>query len=459
MASEFTRVNSLHLAIYPGKVPDAAEVVRIHIPKDMTMTSRITRRLLAAGTVVAVAAALAACSGSGGSSSDPVTLEFQTGQAVDSPLLASLKTVTAAFEKQNPGIHIDLKTGGDSFEQDMKVRLAAHNPPDMWSTHGWSLARYSPFLEPLNTQPWAKNFNAVLAPAMKNKQGQFFALPITTAASGLIINETVLQKAGVDESTLSTWSGLTAAADKVKASGVVPFQLAGSKDGSAGNVIDWLAPGAFTDAQLAGFQKGQFQDAAYQKLLDVVAQMKSSGWTNVDYTSATYDDMAKALAQDKTAFALSGNQLINAAWQYAPDAKLTYIPVPAIDGDPAYLIGGEDAAIGISKTGKHVDDAEKYLAFVAQPENITALSKSVGSPPGLSNATADLGKLTQPYEDYVKSGKVDLKPFFDRVYLPNGMWATVVSTADGIVAGQSDPAAGTQKMASDFATLYKQSSN
>lgn len=418
----------------------------------MTICSRW--RGVAVATAVLLAGTLSAC---GSNASGKSTLEFQTSQAIDSPLYAALKKVTAAFEKQNPDIKIDLKPGDDNYEANMKVRLAARNPPDIWATHGWSLLRYSDFLAPLDKEPWAKNFNQVLAPAMKNKKGQFFALPVTTAASGLIVDKTVLGKVGIDPASLTTWSAFEAAAAKIKAANIVPVQMAGSKDGSAGNLIDWLAPGAFSDQELSGFGAGKFQGAAYQKLLQVVADLKANGYTNKDYTAATYDDMARALAQDKAAFAFNSNALINSAWQYNPNADLTYIPVPAINGDPAYLVGGEDTAFGVAKDGSHLADAKKYLAFLAQPDNIAAVAKSVGNPPGLVNATTDLGKLNAPYEQYVKSGSITLKPFFDRVYLPNGMWSTVVSTADAVVAGQSSPAQGTDKMSGDFATLYKQS--
>ena len=420
------------------------------------MKSHPLRLLAGAGAAIALVAALSGCSGDGGAGGT-ATLEFQTAQAVDSPLYASLKRITARFEKAHPDIRIDLKTGDDSYESQMKVRLAAHNPPDLWATHGWSLLRYSAFLQPLNDQPWAKHFNPVLAPAMKDKQGRFFALPVTTSASGLVINTSVLEKAGVDPSTLGTWAGLQRAAQKVKASGAVPFYLAGSKDGSSGNVIDWLAPGAFDTAELAGFASGKFQTGPYQDLLGVVEKMRTDGWVNPDYTSATFDDMARAFAQGKSAFALTSNFLINSAWKYDPDAKLTYVPIPAIDGSKPYLIGGEDTAFGADRTGSHLQQAEEYLAFLAQPANISAMADAVGNPPGLTNAKADLGALTAPYKEYVASNAVPLRPFFDRVSLPNGMWETVVSTSDGVIAGQSSPSEGTAKMAADFATLYKPS--
>lgn len=414
----------------------------------------LRRAVALAAAAIAVVATLSACSSSG-SASGTTTLEFQTAQSTDSPLLAALTSVTKDFEQQHPDVKVQLRTGGNDYESQMKVRLAANNPPDLWATHGWSRDRYSSFLAPLQDQPWAKHFNAALDPAMRNSDGQFFALPVDTAVSGLIVNETVLEKAGVSADSITTWDAFLAAAGKVADSGATPLTLAGSKDGSAGNVVDWLAPGAFDQQELAAFKKGAFPKAAYQRVLDALDQFRTKGWINKDYSSATGDDMAKALAEDRAAFALSSNSLVTQAQQYAPDAKLQFIPVPAMNGGKPYLIGGENTAFGAAKNGAHLQQAEQYLSFLAAPENDRKLAEASGSLPGLTNVTADLGSLEPSYTTWVTPNTVPLEPFFDRVYLPNGMWNTVVTTADGVIAGQSSPAASTSKMASDFSTLYK----
>lgn len=414
-----------------------------------------TRRAAALGlAVVALTATLSACSASG-SASGGTTLEFQTAQSADSPLLAVLQKETKAFERAHPGVTIDLKTGGNDYESQMKVRLAANNPPDLWATHGWSRDRYSSFLAPLQGESWAKDFNPVLDAAMKNSKGQFFAFPVDTAVAGLIVNETVLQKADVDPASLTDWDAFMQASRKVADSGAVPLTLAGSKDGSAGNVVDWLAPGAFSDSELAAMKKGSFQKAGYEKVLDVLEQFRSQHWINPDYSSATGDDMARALAEDRAAFALSSNSLITQAQQYNPDAKLQFIPVPAINGTSSYLIGGENTAFGAAKNGKHLDVAKQYLAFLAKPAVDAKLAESTGSLPGLTDVDSDLGSLKPSYEQWVTPGKVELRPYFDRVYLPNGMWNTVVTTADAVVAGQSSPSESVAKTASDFSTLFK----
>ncbi|HEY5222927.1 MAG TPA: ABC transporter substrate-binding protein [Microbacteriaceae bacterium] len=376
---------------------------------------------------------------------------------MDSPLLTQLKALTKTFEADHPGVAIDLRPSTSTYESDMKVRLASGNIPDIWWTHGWSLLRYSKFLTPLQNEAWAKNFNPALAPAMKNASGQFFAFPVDTDVAGIIYNADVLKAAGVDPTTITTWDAFDAAAQKVAANGVVPITASGKDNGPAGNLADWIAPGAYTKAQLAKLKSGTFLDPQYKTVLDLIAKWKKAGYFNPDYVSATSDDMARSLATGKAAFIFSQNSTVNNALRYNPKANLAYMPVPSMEGGKPYLIGGEMNAFGISKTTKHMKDAKAYIAFLAEPSNAQVLAKAAGSIPGLTNVKPDLGVLQTSYDTVVKPHTFPLVPYFDRVYLPNGMWNTMVTTADSVVTGgQANVDSGVATMSKDFTRLYGQ---
>jgi raffinose/stachyose/melibiose transport system substrate-binding protein len=152
----------------------------------------------AAAALTAIGLVLTGCSAGGaGGSGGAAKLEFQTGLATSDPILKTLTTMTQKFESTHKGVSINLVPMTNTYEADMKVRLASGDIPDIWATHGWSLLRYSEFLEPLNKRPWAKNFNDALAPAMKNKDGKFFALPADTDVAGIVYNKKVLADAGI----------------------------------------------------------------------------------------------------------------------------------------------------------------------------------------------------------------------------------------------------------------------
>lgn len=410
----------------------------------------------AAAALTAIGLVLTGCSAGGaGGSGGAAKLEFQTGLATSDPILKTLTTMTQKFESTHKGVSINLVPMTNTYEADMKVRLASGDIPDIWATHGWSLLRYSDFLEPLNKRSWAKNFNPALAPAMENKSGEFFALPADTDVAGIVYNKKVLADAGIDPATLTTWDDFAAAAAKLKSAGVTPISASGKDSWFAGNIADFIASGAVNKSEKAGLIKGEFASAGYTKVLDLVQSWQKNGYFNADFSSATTDDLTRSLAQGKTAFIFVQNYVVASALGFVPDAELGYFPIPSASGKP-YLVGGEGHAYGVSKTSKHKDQALEYIDFLAQPDNLGKLASAIGGIPGLTNAKSDLGVLQASYEKFVKPGTFPLDPYFDRVYLPNGMWDTMVTTTSGVVTGQSGVSESVGQVKKQFGTLYGQ---
>ena len=405
-----------------------------------------------AGAIVGVAAlALSACSAAG--EDGDVTLEFQTGLGTSDPILTELTTITEAYEKANPGVTVELVPMTNTYEADMKVRLSSNDLPDIWATHGWSLLRYSEFLEPLDTQDWAANFNEALEPAMMNDEGQFFALPAVTDVAGIVYNKTVLDAAGVEPTELTTWDAFSDAAEQIKNSGVTPITASGKDNWFAGNIADFMASGAYSQDELDSLADGTFESEGYATFLETVSEWSDAGYFNADYSSASQDDIARALAEGDTGFVFVQNYLVASALALNPDAEIGYFPIPGYDSDP-YLVGGEGHAYGVSKTSENKEAALDYLAYLAEPENLSVLATTIGGVPGLTDATSDLGPLSESYEQFVAAGEYRLEPYFDRVYLPNGMWDTMVTTTDSIITGQSDVDAAVEQVEAQFTTLY-----
>ncbi|UUT34278.1 ABC transporter substrate-binding protein [Microbacterium elymi] len=414
------------------------------------------RRTMACGVVAGLAAVgivLTGCSGGGGGTGGTAKLEMQTGLGSADPTLTVLQDITKTCTPADTTI--DLVPMTNTYEADMKTRMASGDLPDIWSTHGWSLPRYSPFLEPLNKQSWADKFNTALAPAMQNKDGQFFALPITTDVAGILYNKDTLSKAGVDPSTLTTWDAFTKALVTLKDAGVTPLSSSSKDSWMAGNVADFMSSGAFSAADLEKFTKGTFVEGGYTTMLDEVQKWAKAGDFNPDFSSITMDEIGRGLGSGDVGFVFVQNSLVSTALEQSPDAKLGFIPIPSFVGDP-YFVGGEGTAYGVWNKSPHKKQALAYIDCLAQPDNISKLAKALGAIPGLTDATADLGVLQDSYDTLVKPNTYTLEPYFDRVYLPNGMWDTMVTTTGGVISGQSTPAAAVDQMKQQFSSLFGQ---
>ncbi|MGO3886198.1 MAG: ABC transporter substrate-binding protein [Mycetocola sp.] len=397
---------------------------------------------------------LSGCSATG--SSAETTLEFQTALSADSALYLALEDVVAEFTEQNPHIAVDVVPSTTSYEADMKVRLASGDVPDLFGTHGWSLLRYSEFLAPLQDESWAADVNPALDSAMRGDGGELYAFPLDTDVAGIIVNNSVLHAAGVDPAEIGSWDDFADAAAAVAGDGIAPISVSGKDSGPAGNVADWIASGAFSDDELEALNNGELSDESYRSILELVDSWRTAGFFNPDYSSATSDDVARALADGETAFVFSQNQQTGNALQYNPEADLGFIPIPSLRGDTPYLVGGEMNAYGAALNGAHLAEAKELLSFLAQPEQLSTLASAAGSLPGLTTASADLGALQASYDLFVTPNEHSLEPYFDRVYLPNGMWNTMVVTTDSVITGQSTPAAATAQIAADFTSLFGQ---
>jgi len=414
---------------------------------------------ITAGAAV-VALAVTGCSGGAASpatSPSPAasalsgSLEFMTGTSVDSELYLKYEAVTKEFTSANPGVKIELVPSSTDHEGEVKTRLASGNIPDLWMTHGWSLLRYAEFLAPMTDEPWAKDVNPALDAAMRDKAGAIYAMPIDVDVAGILYNADVLAGAGVKPEDIKTWEDFTAACDKIKKAGKTAIYTAGKDRWPTGLFIDWIAPGAYDQAALDKQASGTFVPEAYQVALDKVAQFRDAGYFNPDYSSATSDDISLALAKGDTGFSFLMNFVAVTALTYNADAKVGFMPIPSATGGSPYLVVGEKNAIGISKTSESPDAAKAYLSFLAQPENLSALAKAAGSAPGLKTATSDLGGLQSSYDQWV--GKAPSVPYFDRVYMPNGAWDTIVSTTEGVLTKQTSVADAMSKVAGDFDKL------
>lgn len=423
------------------------------------MKSQGTKSLRVVAALAGAAVILSGCSATGDKGSaggDEITLEVQSAMAEGTPRYDSLVSLAKAFEADNAGVKINVVAQGKDYEGDMKIRMASGDLPDLWATHGWSLLRYSEFLEPLQDQPWADKLNPILDDTMKNSDGEFFALPLTTDVAGIVYNKTVLQDLGIDATALGDIESFDAALKKIKDAGIVPISASGKDNWFAGDIADWLGSGSFDDGQLKKLAKGDFVDSGFTDMYSKIEDWTKAGYFNPDFSSATSDDIATALAQGKTAFVMIQNNLTVNARQFVPDAKLGFIPVPSVNGDPEYLIGGEGVAFGAWRDGKHKDEALKFLAFLAEDANITKFASDDGNPAGLSGVKVDLGELSDSYDAFFTPGKVRMVPYFDRAFLPNGMWDTLISTTSGIVTGQTPVSSAVSQVKADFGTLYGQ---
>ncbi|GAA0177839.1 ABC transporter substrate-binding protein [Clostridium sediminicola] len=372
----------------------------------------------------------------------------------------NLQEIIANFETENSDIDVELAYLPD-YESTMKTKMAANDLPDLWSTHGWSVARYSEYLTPLQDQPWASKIDPLIKPVITNTNDEIFVLPMDYDVAGIAFNKTVLDEARVDPFEIKTWDNFKAACEKVKAVGKTPLYIGGAKDDwTVGNFFDWVAPSFLITNESKNYRNelkdGSFDWNNWKPVAQLFDDLYKSDYMNKNVAEGTWPEVGEQLAKGNAAFAFFGNYVIGEAKKFAPDGEYGFIPVPANtpDDEPS-LITGERSTLGIWKDTKHPEEAKRFLEFLAKPENINKVASGNLAPTGLSGDgyKSDTGNLAPYFENATNFRGFG---YFDREYLPNGMWDSLCKTGTGIISGTMDMDNVVKKLKEDYDRLRSQ---
>lgn len=386
---------------------------------------------------------------------EKVTLQFMVNFQAAEKITETFEEVIEEFEASNPDIDIELIPGNKEYEAIMKTKMASKDLPDLWTTHGWSVARYSEYLLPLTDQPWVKDLNPSIEKVITDTNGDVFVLPIDVDLSGIAYNKTLVEKAGVNIDEIKTWDHFVKACKKVKNAGYTPIHIGGKDHWTVGNFFDWAAPSFLITNESSNYRKalkdGNFDWKEWDQVAALFVELNENELLNKDKLSSTYIDSAKNLAQGKAAFEFYGNYVVAEALKYNPDANLGFMPVPSNDpSDEPTLISGERTTVGIWKDSAHKEEALVFMDYLTKPEVMGKLASANSLPAGLKGVDSDTGILK---DDYLKYSKLRGFPYFDREYLPSGMWDTMCSTGTGLLTGDVTISEASKQMEKEYNRL------
>lgn len=360
--------------------------------------------------------------------------------------------IISDFTKET-GIDVTIYNGGDDYESAMKTRMSSGDLPDMWVTHGWSVIRYSEYMMDLSDQPWVENIDAGLKDVISNDDGELFILPITQAVVAIMYNKDVLESAGVDATQIRTWDDFNAACEAIKAKGeAAPIELC-LGDGFDSYMLEAVWPTLYSNEDIKDNKGEALKDGSFDWTTDgadafaLPTEWYNKGYYNEDYVSGKKDDICKALANSEGAFALYSTEMIPSVLAYNQDANIGILPIPAKDEDSASYFGtgeGNFSCFGIWKDTKYENECKQLLEYLAQPEIAVKIVKIDGGIPGLTNIELDdsdqAAYTTNAFKEAQSQFDGDLvyDNFFDREYLPSGMWSVMADAASTLLA-DGDP--------------------
>lgn len=384
---------------------------------------------------------------------EKVTISVMTNRVGEQATV--LENIAKAFMVENPNITVEFSAPGKDYENLMKVKMAANDMPDVFSTHGWAKIRYGEFLADLRDEPWAALLDPAIKPNVTDETGKVYVLPMDQEKTGMVYSEDVLTEYGIQVPT--TFAELLAACETIKTGSngeVSCIHISGADVWPMGQWYDYLSTSLLISPEkneASTLLDGSFDWTKYTWMTQQLVDLQTKGYLNKDVLTAKYSDSAQALADGSAAFEFFGSYVISEALKINPDAKIGLMPVPTIaDGDTPTLIGGETTTWGVWKYSKNIETAKKFVAFYARSENIKAVAESNLLPAGLTGVEVDAGSLNGFYSKYA-----DLRvfPYFDRVYLPSGMWDVLCKAGQDALAGGATPEQATDYIKQEFDRL------
>lgn len=382
---------------------------------------------------------------------EPVTLDFATNASGGT--LEAYKKIAADFTAQNPNIKVEVNGISKDYEALMNARMASGDLPDLWTTHGWSVRKYAEYLRPLNDQPWAASLEEAIKPIVTDKQGQLYVLPFDIDLSGMIYNEAALAQLKLD--VPKTWEQFLAACEAIKQAGLTPVHIGGKDTSDVAGFISRLSLSLLVENTDHSYKKeledGTFDWSRFSTVSDFVLNLKAKGYLNVDHLTADKTATYQAFAQNKAVFAFQSNQSISEIKKLNPDAKVSMMRLPTSGpGAEPFLISGERDAVGVWSKTPHEKETLQLLAFMARPENVTAVASAYSLPAALKGVKVDLGPLQAAFDGF---DGTKVSNHFDRQYLPNGMWNTLKTVGPGLLSGDIKPDEAASAMKKDYDRL------
>ncbi|MCY8143507.1 ABC transporter substrate-binding protein [Bacillus haynesii] len=407
--------------------------------------------------LIILSSIVAGCSGKNAGKNGEVTLTVFSTMTNDSEKNA-LRSIADDFEKENEGIKIDISFPGPDYENMLRVKMAANDMPDLFDTHGWAKIRYKEYTADLKDMDWVKHLDPNLDPILKDEKGKVYAYPFNQAKDGIVYNAGLLKKYGLKPP--QTLDELMHALETIKEKSkgnVIPFWFAGSDKGALAQFYDQFAtPLLITDDrrnEKKALENGAFDWSGYTLLAETFKEMQEKQLVNKDILTAKPSQLVELMAQGKIGFTLSVTSIGPDTREVNPDIQLGVMPTPAVyEGDKPSWIGGERHTVAVWKDSEYLEEAKRFIEFAAQPKYVKKIAEATSFPQALTNTEAE-NYYSKFYDQYKQ---IEIEPYFDRIYLPSGMWDVMGTTGQELLAGTLTPKQVSEKMKQEYSRLQDQ---
>nr|WP_274636096.1 extracellular solute-binding protein [Microbacterium bovistercoris] len=393
---------------------------------------------------VAGALVLAGCSGSTGNSDDTKdTQQFSLAFPVSNKVETGYEKLAKKYMDANPDVKITINDlPGESYDQAIRTQLQAGNASDVLVSapgvgQAYSLVTLAKagLLAPLDDT--AKKLIPAGADSQFVVDGKTYGQALDISFVGNIFNE----MPGVAYPT--DLAGMLSACSDLKTQGKSLFVIAGSVPANTGIMAVTIAATRvyandpdWNDKRIAG--DVTFADSAgWKDTLDTIVQLNKAGCFQKGAEGAGFDAITNGLTRGDalSMFGPSGaaTEINTAAGGHAKFAVQAF--PPASSSDAAYGIASSTFSYSISANSKNKVAAQKFLDWMAQPEQSKAFADAQGTLPAAGYGDLDLAdSVYAPVEKVLKGGA--FTPMPNTSWPQAAVYDALGSGVQGLLTGQ-----------------------
>ena len=297
---------------------------------------------------------------------------------------AWLEETVDAYEKENPDIKIEmvqqtsdqLIPAGETSVQSGKGAdiqffwTGTYTLMYVWDEENRSLADLTELIPEDEMEHWMGTEGI-------SWDGQPWAVPWYQVSIIMLYNKEIFAQAGLDaENPPASWEEFKDACEKLKGSGVIPFEIGGMKDGFDS---PWLYATIGTSAHdsvqefvSAAVEEGSFTEDSHTLWLERLKELNDSGYINPLTMSNDFPSGRESFLRGESAMGLVTNgQGMQWIEEMGGDEKVGVMRIPEFsDGDMAGKQNVQSQAFGIPEFSQHKEEAADFLVFTHQPQQL-----------------------------------------------------------------------------------------
>jgi len=320
-----------------------------------------------------------------------------------------VNAMVKAYAAEHPGVKIEPTVLGDVYWDQLKVRAAAVDMPDVFMTDGYSrIKTYRQYALDMTKDPLAANIVEGAKPAI-SLDGKIMGLPAQMSGWGVVYNKDLFAKAGV--AIPKTWNELIKVTADLKSKGITPWvnqykdawllgQLVGTAVGKIPNVSDFVTKANAGKAKLA-------EQEVLKRTVDILDLTLANGQKNP--LNDGWNEACALMAQGKGAMMLEGIWVYDTIKSINPDAKVGLFALPFSNSVADTKLSADvNGTYHILANGKNVGVVKDLFNWLLNTPSGQKFFLNTGFIPAYKGLPSRLNDLGRDANDYIQAGKTTI---------------------------------------------------